>query len=326
MILAGDFGGTKTNLAFYVPGADRPHAQESRRFETKAFDGPGALIEDFLERSGRKATMACLAVAGPVADGRSQLTNLPWTLSEKDLCRRFGWRRCILLNDMTATVQAIPLLEASELAPLQPGTACPRGNLGLLAPGTGLGAALALQRDGDLLPLASEFGHSDFAPIDEEGLSLWRFLAPHHGRVCLEDILSGRGLQRLYRWRRHLGDRHPDPETAEAIATSDDPAACISALALEGADPVCVKALDYFARCLGAAAGNLALTALTRDGLYLAGGIAPKILPKLRDGVFEKAFLAKEPFRHLLEAIPVHVILTEKAPLLGAAKVAMEIS
>lgn len=323
MILAGDIGGTKANLALCPRDTLRPRAGEVQRFETAAFSDPAALIEAFLEGRGRIVTTACLAVAGPVAEGRSQLTNLPWTLSETDLARRFGWRRCILLNDVEATAHALPLLDASELHPVRTGSPRPEGNRGILAPGTGLGVAWALQRRGEMIPVATEAGHSDFAPIDEESLSLWRFIARRHGRVSLEQVLSGPGLLRLYQWRRHLGDTHPDPDTAEGIAASADPSARISELALQGRDPVCTKALACFVRYLGAAAGNLALTAMTRGGLYLAGGIAPKILSKLCDGLFETAFLDKEPFASLLKTIPVHVIMTESAPLLGAARKAL---
>jgi glucokinase len=324
MILAGDIGGTKTNLALFRPGSDRPQIEEGRRFKTTAYPSPVAMIEDFLANyPGETITSACLAVAGPVVDGHSHLTNVPWTLSQKDLIRHFGWHRCLLLNDMEATVQAIPLLGASEVVSLQDGRPAPDGTLAILAPGTGLGAALALKRCGEIIALASEAGHGDFAPMDEEGLSLWRYIATREGHVCLEHILSGPGLYRLYMWRRQMGDSHPDPATVKAIEASDDPSARISSLALQEEDPVCVKVLAAFVRYLGAAAGNLALTAMARSGIYLAGGIAPKILPKLQDGLFQKAFCEKTDFGDLLKTIPVKVILTGEAPLLGAAHAAL---
>jgi glucokinase len=326
MILAGDIGGTKTNLALFKPGSERPRAEERQRFETGAYDDPADLIKSFLkDYQDQPITAACLAVAGPVVDGRSQLTNVPWTLSQEDLARRFGWHHCRLLNDMEATVQAIPLLKASETASLQGTGSVSQGTLGILAPGTGLGTALAIRRDGELFALASEAGHSDFAPCDEDGLSLWRYVTAREGHACLEHVLSGPGLQRIYEWRRHLGDVHPDSDTAQTIAASDDPSARISSLGLEGLDPVCARVLDDFVRYLGAAAGNLALTAMARGGIYLAGGIAPKILPKLQEGPFLKAFCDKTAFGDLLKTIPVEVILTGEAPLLGAAKVAMEV-
>jgi glucokinase len=158
--------------------------------------------------------------------------------------------------------------------------------------------------------------------MDDETLSLWRHIHARLGRVTLESVLSGKGLQRIYQWRRHLGDAHPDPRTARRIQDSDDPPALISSLAMQRQDPVCVRAMACFVRCLGAAAGNLALTATTRGGLYLAGGIAPKILPELKRGGFEAAFLDKGRLRDFLTTVPVRVILTESAPLLGAARVA----
>jgi glucokinase len=324
MIIAGDIGGTKTNLALYSAGTERPHAEVSRRFETAAYPDPEALIEDFLRDRSEAVTAACLAVAGPVADGRSRLTNLPWTLVADDLAHHFGWRRCRLLNDVEATVHALPLLAPLERATLQAGATPAVGNCGILAPGTGLGVAWSLPWEGGIIPVATEAGHSDFAPVDEESLSLWRFVARKEGRASLEHILSGPGLARIYRWRRHEGDTHPDPATGEWIATGEDPAARISQLALQGSDPVCLKALECFVRYLGAAAGNLALTAMTRGGIYLAGGIPPKILPKLGDRAFLDAFCDKGPFSDLMATIPVHVVLMESAPILGAAHVAME--
>lgn len=322
MILAGDIGGTKTHLALFAPGTGRPAPAFGRRLATNDYPSPEAIIADFLQGRHHEVDAACLAVAGPVADGRCRFTNLPWTLSEEALARRFGWRRCRLLNDVEATAHALPLLAADEFEALRPGSPAPDGNLAIMAPGTGLGMGLAIQRDGQVVPLASEGGHADFAPIDEETLSLWRHLKSRRGRVTLESVLSGAGLARIYRWRRHLGDAHPDPAMARRIEDSNDPPAEISSLAMQQQDPVCTRALACFVRCLGAAAGNLALTATTGGGLYLAGGIAPRILPALKTGEFEAAFLDKGRFRDFLAAVPVRVILAESAPVLGAARVA----
>lgn len=322
MILAGDIGGTKTNLALFPRGAGRPRPAFSRRLATADYPSPEAIIADFIQGRHSAVEAACLAVAGPVADGRCRFTNLPWTLSEDALARRFGWRRCRLLNDVEATAHALPLLEAAEFEALRPAAPAPDGNLAVMAVGTGLGMGLAIQRGGLVLPLASEGGHADFAPVDEETLSLWRHIHARRGRVTLESVLCGAGLERIYQWRRQLGDAHADPETARRIETGDDPAAEISSLAMSRQDPVCRKALACFVRCLGAAAGNLALTATTRGGLYLAGGIAPKILPALKTGEFEAAFLDKGRFRDFLATVPVRVILAESAPVLGAARVA----
>jgi glucokinase len=322
MLLAGDIGGTKTDLALFSPGAGRPRPLESRHLATGDYPSPEAMIQDFLRGRHREVKAACLAVAGPVTDGRCRFTNLPWTLSEDALARRFGWQRCRLLNDIEATAHALPLLAANEFEVLRPGSPAPEGNLAIMAPGTGLGMGLAVQRGGAVVPLASEGGHADFAPMDDETLSLWRHIHARLGRVTLESVLSGKGLQRIYQWRRHLGDAHPDPRTARRIQDSDDPPALISSLAMQRQDPVCVRAMACFVRCLGAAAGNLALTATTRGGLYLAGGIAPKILPELKRGGFEAAFLDKGRLRDFLTTVPVRVILTESAPLLGAARVA----
>jgi glucokinase len=324
MILAADIGGTKTNLALFSAGSDRPREEERHRYETAAYDDPADLIESFLkDYQGAPVTAACLAVAGPVVDGRSQLTNVSWTLSQEDLARRFGWRHCRLLNDLEATVQAIPLLKDAETASLQDARPAPHGALAVLAPGTGLGVAMGLKRDGEMIALASEAGHSDFTPVDEEGLSLWRFIAAREAHVCLEHVLSGPGLYRLYQWRCQTGDTRPDPAVVQAIEDSDDPSARLSSLALQGEDPVCVRALDDFVRYLGAVAGNLALTAMARGGIYLAGGIVPKILSKLGNGLFQKAFCDKAAFGDLLKTIPVAVILTGEAPLLGAARTAL---
>lgn len=323
MILAGDIGGTQTRLALFSGPPLRPQTHDYRHLASGGTKEPEAQIEEFLADRGDCVDAACLAVAGPLVDGRVRLTNLPWTLVADRLAHRFGWRRCILLNDLEATAHALPMLGPDKFEALRPPPDHADGNVAILAPGTGLGAVLALRRGDAVRPLASEAGHADFAPVDEESLSLWRYIARRKGRVPLESILSGRGLQRIYRWRRHLGDTHPDPATGEGIENAADPSARISELALARQDPVCVRALACFVRCLGAAAGNLALTATTRAGLYLAGGIAPKILPELHSGGFEEAFLDKGGFRGLLETVPVHVILDESAPLLGAARTAL---
>jgi glucokinase len=323
MILAGDIGGTKTNLALFTPGAGRPQPVESRHLATADYPSPEAIIADFLRGQHHEVKAACLALAGPVVDGRCRFTNLPWRLSAETLARRFGWQRCRLLNDVEATAHALPLLAAPEFEALRPPAPAPDGNLAIMAPGTGLGMGLAIQLGSEVIPLASEGGHADFAPIDEETVSLWRYIQARRGRVTLESVLSGAGLQRIYQWRRHLGETHPDPKTGQRIEDSDDPPAQISALAIRQQDPVCVRALACFVRCLGAAAGNLALTATTRGGIYLAGGIAPKILPALKRGGFTDAFLDKGRFRDFLTTVPVRVILTESAPVLGAARVAL---
>jgi glucokinase len=223
-----------------------------------------------------------------------------------------------VINDLTATAYAVPLLTKPELFTLNSGRKVREKNIGLIAPGTGLGMALLVWKDGSYVPVPSEGGHVDFAPNNEAEAAFWKYLHVRLGHVSVERALSGPGLFIIYCWMKFTGQGSEAPWLSEKL-NQGDPSRAITEAALEEKDPLCVKALDLFVSILGATSGNLALTGLTRGGIYLGGGIAPKILTKLQEGLFMRAFVDKGRFRGLVSEMPVHVILNDRAALLGAA-------
>jgi len=248
---------------------------------------------------------------------------LPWVVSETVMKRRFHWRHARLLNDLAAAALAIPLLRRSELVSLNKGIMQKKGNLALLSPGTGLGQAMLAYRDGEYVPLSSEGGHVSFSPTTEGEVELWRYLRKKYGHVSVERVLSGPGLVNIYSWLRDSG-RFEEPNWLKEIMKQEDPAKAISENALRKKEALCVESLRLYVSMLGSAAGNLALTSLALGGVYLGGGIPPKILPALKQGSFFKGFMAKGRFADFLVRTPVRVILNDKAALLGAAHAAFE--
>jgi glucokinase len=279
------------------------------------------ILEQFLAKHTVTVTSACFGVAGPVQNGISRTTNLRWDVSEKKLKNRFGWDKVLVVNDLTATAHAVPLLTKRELFTLNPGRKAREKPIGLIAPGTGLGMALLVWKDGSYIPVPSEGGHVDFAPNNENEAAFWKYLHVRLGHVSVERALSGPGLFIIYCWMKFTG-QGSEPEWLADKLNQGDPSRAITEAALEQKDPLCVKVLDFFVSILGATAGNLALTGLTKGGVYLGGGIAPKILTKLQEGLFMRAFIEKGRFKGLVSEVPVHVILNDKAALLGAAHLA----
>jgi len=325
MVLAGDIGGTKTNLGLFVMGKRRPRPKTIETYSSKEAPNLEHIIDLFLDKHQAAVSGACFGIAGPVHDGRCRATNLPWEVSEIGLKKRFGWDRVRLINDLTATAWAIPLLTKRELFALNQEKAKKGGNLGLVAPGTGLGMALLICKDGQYIAVPSEGGHSDFAPNDEAQMALWRYLHQRLGHVSVERALSGPGLFIIYCWLRYTGQGTEPSWVAEKM-NIDDPAKVISGAALVEKEPLCLKALNLFVSILGAAAGNLALTGLTKGGIYLGGGIPPKILAKLEEDIFMHAFTNKGRFKGLVERIPVWVIVNDKAALIGEAQGAFQMA
>ncbi len=324
IVLAGDIGGTKTNLGLFLKGKRRPLVRAFETYSSTEAPNLEYIIDQFLERHQVSIAGACFGIAGPVKNGRCKITNLPWDVSERKLKNRFGWDRTGLINDLTATAHAVPLLTKKELFPLNHVKTAKRENLGLIAPGTGLGMALLACRDGDYIPLPSEGGHSDFAPKDEAEVALWQYLHQRVGHVSAERVLSGPGLFIIYCWLKFTGQGTEPLWLAEKM-NRDDPSKVISEAALVEKEPLCVKALDLFVSIFGAVAGNLALTGFTTGGIYLGGGIPPRILPKLKENIFMKAFTDKGRFKGLLKQIRVQVIINDKAALLGAAQCALRL-
>jgi glucokinase len=321
LVLAGDIGGTKTNLGLFRIGKRRPVQKTIETYPSREAPNLANILEQFLARHPADVTSACFGVAGPVHNGISRITNLPWHVSERKLKNRFGWNRVCVINDLTATAHAVPLLTKRELFTLNPGRKAKEKAIGLIAPGTGLGMALLVWQDGSYVPVSSEGGHVDFAPNNETEAAFWKYLHVRLGHVSVERALSGPGLFIIYCWMKFTG-QGSEPEWLAEKLNQGDPSRAITEAALVKKDPLCVKALDFFVSILGAAAGNLALTGLTEGGIYLGGGIAPKILAKLQEGLFMRAFVEKGRFKGFAIEVPVHVILNDKAALLGAAHLA----
>lgn len=329
-ILAGDIGGTKANLGLFEVAEGIPRLVRSARLRSAEFAGLGAMLVRFLEAGdGGTIRTAVFGVPGPVIQNRSSTPNLAWQIDGALIATQAGLPAVLLVNDLVATAEGIALLEDGELATLQAGRPEPAGNRALLAAGTGLGMGL-LPRIGDRwVPVPSEGGHMDFAPRTEEEIGLMRYLRERYGRVSVERVVSGPGLYNLY---NYLRDTHQIPESPlvrEALAKGTDPARVIGEAAVAGPGAgcgICSRAMDLFVAAYGAVAGNLALVGTATGGLYLGGGIAPKILPRLRSGPFLQTFEAKGRFVPYLERIPVRVILNDRAALLGAARLALDLA
>lgn len=324
VVLAGDIGGTKTNLGLFVPGDKRPSLLAMKSYSSPSARSLQELVEQFMSDHAEQIASACFGIAGPVIAGSSKTTNLPWHVSEQDIKDRFGWGSVRLINDLTATAHAVPLLCDDEIFELNSSAENLRGNMGVVAPGTGLGVALIVAVGNKLYPVPSEGGHADFAPTDDEQVGLWKYLKNKlQNHVSVERVISGPGMAEIYWWLRDLGE-YQEPDWLAERLKSGDPPMVISEAAMDKNEPLCVKTLDLFVSILGAYAGNLALTGMTTKGIYLGGGIAPKILPKLKEHGFMKAFTAKGRFKELLSKMPVRVILNDKAALLGAAWFAVQ--
>ena len=321
-VLAGDIGGTKTNLGLFIPGKTRPIAQVAATFPSRSAGSLEAIVAQMLDRYTAKIQTACFGIAGPVINGVCRTTNLPWVVSENKLQRRFGWQQVRLINDLSTTALAILLLNHREVKALNDTRVRKGQNIGLVAPGTGLGQALAIYSEGHYWPVASEGGHAGFAPCDESETDLWHYLHAHFGFVSTERVLSGQGLVNLYDWLKSRGEFDESPAIREAMCAID-PARVITENAVKGKDALCRAVLQRFCRIFGSVAGDLALTGMTTGGMFLGGGIAPKILPALADGNFMAAFNAKGRFEALMENIAVRVILNDRAALLGAAHYAL---
>jgi glucokinase len=321
VILAGDIGGTKTVLALFETAGGALRLGRDATYPSRNFASLEAIVRRFLEAGPSPAIeSACFGVAGAVVDGRCTTTNLPWTLDEKTLAQAIPAPRAKLLNDLEAAAWGVARLPAEELETLQAGTAR-TGNQVLIAAGTGLGEALMIWDGARHLVVASEGGHADFAPRTDREVQLLAYLRREFGHVSYERVLSGPGLFNVYRFTRDASGV-PEPQWLRDRIESGDRSATVSEVALAGEDPVCVEALDLFASIYGAEAGNLALKALAVGGVYIGGGIAPKLRAKLADGTFIRAFRDKGRFASLMEAMPVKVAMNPRAPLLGAARVA----
>jgi glucokinase len=316
MLLAGDIGGTKTLLGLFDVEAVRPRALLTRSFSTLDHDDLPSMIKVFLgdvEAPHVPLDRACFGVAGPVLGDSATLTNVPWQVEGRRVAEVFKLSRVHLLNDLEAMAWSIPVLSESEVQVLQEGIARRGGNIALIAAGTGMGQALLHWVTNRFVPSPSEGGHADFAARNEREIALVRDLTARYGRADVEHVVSGRGFLNLHRVA------HREPCAAGVDLDAPDAAARISAAGLQRRCSGCVEVLDMFVDAYGAEAGNLALRAVSTGGLFVGGGIAPKILPALTNGAFMRAFLAKPPLDDLLAKMPVKIILNANAGLLGAA-------
>ena len=319
LVLAGDIGGTKTNLALFSVQGEKLRAESAQTFPSKRYSGLVPVLEDFLAGNQDKIDSACFGIAGPVVDAKVRTPNLPWMIATEELRRALKIDSVALLNDLEAAAYGIFTLEDDEFYPLNKGTLHRSGNKALIAAGTGLGQAI-LHDDGRRFhPLASEGGHGDFAPRDELEIELLRYLIGRFGHVSYERVLSGPGLFNVYRFFKEIRGLEEPPWLAERFAAAADPTAVVAQAALAGEAEICLKSLATFVSIYGAEAGNLALRAKSVRGLYIGGGIAPKILDKLKDGLFMRAFVDKGRYADFVAAIPVQVILNDRAALRGAA-------
>jgi glucokinase len=317
MILAGDVGGTKVHLALFDFINGKLECSRDKIFPAKNYSGLEEIVTEFL--GAFKVTAACFGVPGPVRNGRLRLTNLPWTLDSNELSVSLGITHVFLINDLEANGYGVAELTADQIYTLSEGDVSQIGNRALIAAGTGLGEALLIWSDGSHTPYPSEGGHVDFAPRNEDEIDLLRFLKQkYNGRISTERVVSGIGLTNVYEFLREVRGLDEPNWLAERIA-AEDPNAVITELALGAKSEICEKALDMFVSAYGAEAGNLALKLLSVGGVYIGGGIAPRILEKLKDGTFMKAFTDKGRLSQLLINMPVRIILESRAALIGAA-------
>lgn len=318
MLIAGDIGGTKTLLALYEAERDVRQPLEEREFHSANFPGLEDVVRAFLAEVRQPVTAACFDVAGPVQGGSAHLTNLPWVIEEARLARELALRQVSLLNDLKAIAYAIPRLREDELHTINIGEPERNGPIAIVAPGTGLGEAFLVWNGSSYVPCASEGGHAGFAPTDALEAELWAYLRRRYGHVSCERVCSGSGIPNIYDGLRELGEVQESPEFAAQLVGLADRTPLIMQRAVEGTDPLCVRTLDIFTAALGAEAGNLAVKVLASGGVYLAGGIPPRILPQLSSGGFMRAFADKGRLSDLLRAMPVKVVLVNAA-LIGAA-------
>ncbi len=313
MILAGDIGGTKTNLGMFDVQQGKLDRVAEKRYPSREHKGLEEIVADFVSVSGIKATAAGFGIAGPVVDNRVHTGNLPWVVDGAIMAKQLGLERVRLMNDLEAAAFGISVMGPADLETLHEGVSAPQAPRVVIAAGTGLGEAILFWDGTKHIPTATEGGHADFAPHTDQQVDLWKFIKARSEFVSNELILSGRGFKTLHEFL-NPDVRHPgfdDP--------SIDPAPAITRMALTKECPVCVAALDLWVEIYGSEAGNLVVRSVARGGVYVAGGIAVKILPLLKNGRFAAALQDKEKMLDFLAQVPIHVVLDEECPLKGAA-------
>jgi glucokinase len=322
MLLAGDIGGTNTRLGLFQVDGGSLRLITSKTYPSRDHASLNEIVREFVAAGPVPVEAATFGVAGPVRDGRSHTSNLPWIVDSAELARELGLEKVGLINDLEANAYGVAMLGSDDLVVLNAGEPDARGNLAIISAGTGLGEAGCYWDGREHHPFASEGGHSDFAPRDELETELLSYLATRFGRVSYERVLSGPGLFNVYQFLRDTGRGEQSDWLAQEIGLGD-PSAAISSAALEGRSELCEQAIEIFVSIYGGEAGNLALKLMALGGVYLGGGIAPKVVQKLTGPTFMGAFTAKGRMKSLLESVPVSVITNEKTALLGSARHAL---
>jgi len=319
MLLAGDIGGTKTVLALFATESHALQSQYEVTFWNRDFDSLEAVILSFLKETAVPITNAVFGVAGPVVQGRAQITNLPWVIDATAVQQAFGFPQVFLLNDLEAIASAIPYLTAEDLVTLNEGVPEPQGALAVIAPGTGLGEAFLVWNGRTYQAHPSEGGHVSFGPTNADQVELLNYMFPKFGRVSVERVCSGSGIPNLYACLRHSG-RYEEPDwLRQALVEAIDPTPVIADAAFGRNEPICVATLNLFLDILADEASNMALKVLSTGGVYLGGGIPPRILPQLQQPRFMEVFTNKGRFSDMMWKMPVHVIRNPKSALFGAA-------
>ncbi len=320
VVLAGDIGGTNSRLGLFSAEGGGPRLLRGKTFPSQQFDSLEKIVEDFLEDS-EEIGAACLGVAGPVIKGAVKATNLPWLVETRSLQKVLGQKKVVLINDLVAVAHGIQGLKERDCETLNPGRK-QQGNAALIAAGTGLGMAVLFWDGKQHVPSSSEGGHVEFGPRNEMEMGLLQYLLRHYGHVSYERILSGPGLFHIYQFLRDVRRSSREPSWLSKRLSLEDPPKVVTEVGLSGRSRLCERALDMFISIYGAAAGNLVLHSMAVGGVYLGGGIAPKILPRLKSPAFVKAFKDKGRLSRILEDVPVRVILNERTAILGAARYA----
>jgi glucokinase len=315
MILAGDVGGTKSNLGLFDERDGKLVRAACTRYTSHEYSGLHEIAQLFLRQNGAKVTAAAFGIAGPVVNNVVRATNLPWVVDGGEIARFLGLSRIRLLNDLESTAYGIRVMGPNDLDVIYAGTPCPQATQAVLAAGTGLGEAMLFWDGKQHVPVATESGHADFSPSTDQQADLWKFLKKKNEFVSSEIILSGRGFQNIHEFLSP-DDQHP------GFDSRTDPAPEITRRALAGECSVCVDTVNLWIEVYGSEAGNFALRTLARGGIYVAGGIAVKLLAKFKDGRFVAAVRRKEKLEDYLSRIPITVVLNEDCPLMGAAYVA----
>jgi glucokinase len=323
MILAGDVGGTKVQLALFERSASGLKLVHERRFDSQTHSGLDQILEDFLGTRSDALECAGFGVAGPVRGGQCEVTHLPWVLNERALADFLKLKRVRLLNDLAAMALSAPFLTPDDFHILQPGRVQEHGRIAVMAAGTGFGCACLMHDGGEGHQIMdSEAGQADFAARTDEEIELFRYLAARFERISIEHVLSGRGIDHIFRFLVECSGSGELAIIGDKIE-QDQPGKAVIELALSGGSPLCMQALEIFVSIYGAVAGNIGLQYLPRGGVVLGGGIAPKIIQILQKGGFMNAFTSKGRFKNLLEQIPVKVIVNPHASLIGAARFAL---